>query len=82
VNLKAEILKANLHMFTLEAKATNESLSGMISDILESFPAFEPEVQAIIMDTFDELAQEAVRKRDLFDTSLAAMKKVQDQANE
>lgn len=81
MNLKVEILKTNLYMFILEAKATNESLSGMISGILESFPAFDPEVQAIIIDTFDEMAQEAVRKRDLFDTALAAMKKVQGEAH-
>lgn len=82
MNLKAEILKANLHMFTLEAKAANENLSMTISDIVESFPAFDPEAQAVIIDTFDEMAQEAMRKRDMFDTALAAMKKVQDQTNE
>lgn len=81
MSLKADILRAHLNLFALESRQAREQLQQMMTGILDEFSTMEPEFQEVIIDSLDELAQECVRKRELFDTTILAMKKVQEEAH-
>ncbi len=81
MSLKAQMLKMQMDLFMLESKQSSEFLQVMMQEIKEHFLEHEPEIQEIIINALDEMAQEMVRKRDIFDTTLADVKKMQEEAH-
>lgn len=81
MSLKAQMLKMQMDLFMLESKQASEFLQVMMQEIKDHFLEHEPEIQEIIINALDEMAQEMVRKRDIFDTTLAELKSMQGEAH-
>ena len=79
---EAELMKAHLQVYILESRRNSQYMADMMDLLMAVFPTQAPDIQEVILEALDEFAQESVRKRELFDNTIAAMKKVQAESNE
>jgi len=81
MSLKADLLRAHLNLHVAESKQINEEVKQMMQLMIEEFDSLEPEVRTVVLDALDEMAQECVRKREIFETALTTMKNMQEDSH-
>ena len=69
------MLTLHLELTLLEAKRAHELLEKSFEMLAAYFPEMSDDVQLLLMRGVDEFAQDAVRRRDLCDTTLDEFKR-------
>jgi len=75
---EVELLRAHLKVYLLESKQVNAQLTQLMGELMEVFQELPIEGQDFLIDALDEFAQDAVRRRELFDNTLTSLKKMKD----
>jgi len=81
-NQEAELMKLYLQAYTLETRRNRQSITDTLNFLTESFPALPVDIQEVILEILDEFAQQTVRDRDMYDNTIAKLKKVQAGSDE
>jgi hypothetical protein len=79
---EVELMRAHLKVYLLESKQVHTQLTDLMGSLMVIFAELPAEGQDFLIDALDEFAQDAVRRRELFDTTLAAAKKIKENAGE